>query len=190
MAQPVRRALLVFLLPGMVFSPAADPITRTFKSGGQIEMKLEAGEYDILPADGDAISVALSGSRTDGVRVRLDGTESRTRLSITCTPRSDFRAVIRVPQNCDLVVRHSAGDLRIGAIRGNKDLRTRAGNLEVMGVDPKDYAHVYASVTAGELEARPFNASEGGLFNSFRWTGTGKYELKAKLTAGDLVLKN
>ena len=190
MAQPVRRAILMFLLPGMVMCSAADPVTRAFKSGGQIEMKLEAGEYDILPGTGDAISVSLSGSRTAGVRVRLDGTESRTRLSISCTPRSDFHAVIRVPEACDLVVRHSAGDLRIGAIRGNKDLRTRAGNLEVKGMNPGDYASVYASVTAGDLDARPFNASEGGLFNSFRWSGPGKYALKAKLTAGDLILKN
>jgi hypothetical protein len=122
--------------------------------------------------------------------VRLDGTEASARLSISDTPRNDFRAVIRVPETCDLVVRHSAGDLRIGAIHGNKDLRTRAGNLEVAVGDPRDYASVYASVTAGDLDAKPFQASEGGLFNSFRWSGPGKYALKARLMAGDLVLKN
>lgn len=192
MAKPVRRAILLFLLPGMVLSSlgAADPITRTFTSGGRVEMKLEAGEYEILPGAGDSISISMSGSRTDQVRVQLDGTGASARLAITDTPRHDFRAVIRVPEHCDLVVRHSAGDLRIGAIRGNKDLRTRAGNVEVMVGDTKDYRSVFASVTAGDLEAKPFQTSKGGLFNSFRWTGPGKYELKAKLMAGDLSFTN
>lgn len=189
MALRVRRALLVFLLPGVVFSRDAEPVRGVFRSGGSIEMKLEAGEYDILPSSDEAISISLSGSRTEGVRVDLAGTDRAARLSITRTPRSDFRAVIRVPRTCDLTVRHSAGDLRIGPIQGNKDLRTRAGNLEVRGVDPADHARIDATVTAGEIDARPFRTTEGGLFNAFRWTGTGRYALKASLTAGDLVLK-
>lgn len=189
MAQPVRKAVLLFLLPGLLPGlDAADPIQRSLRPGARVEMKLEAGGYEILPAAGEALSVSLSGPRAEQVRVKLDGTDEQVRLSITNTPRGSFRAVIRVPAACDLVVRHSAGDLRIGAIKGNKDLRTRAGNVEVQVGDPAEYAQVRASVTAGDLDARPFQVSKGGLFNRLTWNGGGRYHLKAKLSAGDLVL--
>lgn len=189
MALRVRTAIPVLMLPGLVFARAADPVRSVLRSGGAIEMTLEAGAYDILPSVEEAVSVSLAGRRSGRAQVDLAGTDRAARLTISRTPRSDFRAVIRVPRTCDLTVRHSAGDLRIGAIRGNKNLRTRAGNLEVQGVDPADHARIDASVTVGELDARPFRTSEGGLFNAFHWTGSGTYVLKARLTAGDLVLK-
>jgi hypothetical protein len=152
MAQSVRRASLLFLLPGVLLTSlgAADPLHRVFRSGGRVEMRLEAGEYDIQAGTGETISVSLSGALADQVRVKFDSTEAATRLAITRTPRHDFRAVIKVPASCDLVICHSAGD----------------------------------------LEAKPFQTSKGGLFNSFRWNGHGKYHLNANLTAGDLILKN
>ena len=190
MAQPVRTAVLMFLLPGLLLPlAAADAVQRNVRSGARIEMKLEAGDYEILPGDGETLSVTITGPRSERVRVHLDGSDAHARLAVTHTHHSSFRAVIKVPKTCDLVVRHSAGDLRIGAIRGHKDLRTHAGNLEVQVGDPNDYAHVNATVTAGDLDAKPFHRTEGGLFNSLRWTGPGKYELRAKLMAGDLILK-
>ena len=37
-------------------------------------------------------------------------------------------------------------------------------------------------------KADAFNVRKEGLFRSFEWTGTGKYELRAHLTVGDLRL--
>ena len=53
----------------------------------------------------------------------------------------------------------------------------------------EDYRSVQASVTAGDLSARPFDVTKGGLFRSFSWQGQGKYSLTARLTAGDLTLR-
>lgn len=186
-----RSTFLLFLLPGLLGTglDAADPLSRTFRAGGRVEMQLQAGEYDIRPADGDLLSVAITGSRTERVQVHLEGTESAARIAVTSGRKSRFRAVIQVPARCDLVVRHSAGELRIGAIRGHKDLRLRAGNLTLEVGDPKDYAYVYASVSAGELDARPFQRNTGGLFRTLRWTGTGPYDLRARVWAGEMVLK-
>jgi len=78
--------------------------------------------------------------------------------------------------------------LRIGEISGNKDLSLRAGNLDVKINDPADYARVEASVNAGDLHTPAFGGSTGGLFRSFKWTGKGKYILRAHLMAGEVNL--
>jgi len=47
---------------------------------------------------------------------------------------------------------------------------------------------VDASVNAGDVEASPFGESHGGLFRSFKKSGSGKYKLHAHVGAGDLTL--
>jgi hypothetical protein len=48
---------------------------------------------------------------------------------------------------------------------------------------------VEASVRAGDLSARPFKVSKGGLFRSCSWSGNGPYARRVKLVAGDVTLK-
>jgi hypothetical protein len=94
-----------------------------------------------------------------------------------------------LPAHTDLDLRMTAGDLTIAGIEGNKDVRLRAGNLTIEVADAAQYGTVSASVTAGDLSASPFGVSKGGLFRSFTHAGRGRYDLKARLWAGDLRLK-
>jgi hypothetical protein len=48
---------------------------------------------------------------------------------------------------------------------------------------------VDAAVMAGEIQARAFGGHKGGLFRAFEWKGDGKYDLKARLTAGEIHLR-
>ena len=74
-------------------------------------------------------------------------------------------------------------------IEGNKRVDSWAGDVSIDIGQPEQYRQVDASVRAGDLNARPFNVSKGGLLRSFSWTGKGPYSLQVKLFAGDLTLR-
>jgi hypothetical protein len=78
--------------------------------------------------------------------------------------------------------------LTITGVSGNKDVDSYAGNVTI-AVDPNEYASVDTSVKAGDLNARPFAVMKSGLLQSFKWSGKGKYTLRAWLGAGNLELK-
>jgi hypothetical protein len=103
-------------------------------------------------------------------------------------PTKHARIVIEVPARSDLHLRMRAGDLRVIGIEGNKDIRLTAGDLKI-DILPASYSHVHASVTFGDLQARPLGISKDGIGNSFEWSGTGKYSLHASLFAGDLIFE-
>ena len=42
---------------------------------------------------------------------------------------------------------------------------------------------------AGEIQARAFGGHKGGLFRGFEWRGSGQYDLKARLSAGEIHLR-
>jgi flavorubredoxin len=55
--------------------------------------------------------------------------------------------------------------------------------------DGASYRRVEASVLAGEIQALALNRTTGGVFRSFSWSGTGNYDLRARLTAGEIHLR-
>jgi hypothetical protein len=62
-----------------------------------------------------------------------------------------------------------------------------AGDLKI-GVQPESLARARASVTFGDLDARPLGISKSGIKRSFTWIGAGTYTLDARLFAGDITL--
>ena len=95
---------------------------------------------------------------------------------------------IEVPKATNLYVRLSFGDLNIEGISGDKDVEMHAGDLNIEVGSPADYAHVDASVGAGDINAGPFGENRDGLFRSFEKSGPGRYKLHAHIGAGDLNL--
>lgn len=169
----------------------SDTLERTFAAEGKVRMSLSAGDYTIRAGSSeDKIRVKWTTKHPEQmsrVRVTAEVRGSEAKLE-TDGPRSDFRVEIELPRRTDLYVRLSAGDLKIREIEGDKDVESHAGDLSIEVGRAEDYAHVDASVTAGDLNARPFGASKGGLFRSFKWNGSGRYRLHAHLGAGDLRL--
>jgi hypothetical protein len=96
---------------------------------------------------------------------------------------------VHIPHNSELYARVTAGDVTIENVVGSKDVELHAGDLTISVGNPDDYSSVEASVTAGDISASPFHEDHGGLFRSFRKSGTGKYTLYAHVGAGDLTLK-
>jgi hypothetical protein len=161
---------------------------KPFVSGGKIEIQLSAGSYTVRSGDGNAIRVTLGGN-VGTTKVDVTTNDAQASVSVKETPNNNFQATIEVPKGADLVVRLTAGDLKVEAIDGNKDIESNAGNVDIVTGDSSDYASVDASVKAGDLNAGAFGESQSGLFRSFTWSGKGKYTLRARLMAGNLTLR-
>jgi len=184
-------ALLAAGLCGSAFLQAQNKPNVTekpFVSSGRIEMQLEGGDYSIAASADNRIRVTLSGN-TGNARVDLTAAGSRATVAVKDTPHNNFHATLEVPKAADLVIRLTGGNLVIGAITGNKDVESTAGNTEIAVGDASEYSSVDASVKAGDIDARVFGGSKSGLFQHFTWTGRGKYTLRASLGAGNLVLR-
>src|SRR5207245_7171912 len=121
--------------------PAADnKIVITYAVGSEEELKEASATIDV------------SGSTA---KLRIHG------------PHNNFHAVIELPARSDLYIRLAAGLLQLEGIRGNKDIESHAGNLELDIGSAQDYQRVDASVYSVNLDASAFGVHKGGLFRSF-----------------------
>jgi len=173
--------------------PGAPPpvIDKPFAPGGRVVMHLSAGQYVIDRAPDDRIVLSWKTREPrDANRVRA-GVEIHEREATIRAegPSNGFDVTIAVPQRSNLWVRLSAGDLTIRGVEGHKDVSAWAGELKIGVGSAASYRAVDAAVLAGEIQAAPFNGSKGGLFRSFSWSGSGSYELRARLTAGEITLR-
>jgi hypothetical protein len=168
--------------------PAVVKVDKPFAGAGNIEMQMEGGDYVIRAAADERIRVSFAGN-TGNATADLATTGPHATLTIKDTPHSNFRATIEIPGRTDLAVRLSAGNLEISGITGSKDVDSKAGNVEISTPNPNDFATVNASVKVGNLDAGPFGESGSGLSPQFKWSGPGKYTLRANLGAGNLELK-
>lgn len=175
--------------PGNSGTPDDTPVTveKAF-AGGTINLELSGGAYEVRGSTDAKVHVATSGHTGDTkVDVTTDGQTAK--VSVSNTPRSNFHATIDVPKTSDVVVRLSAGEIKVDLIAGNLDVESTAGNVTIAVSDPKDYSSVTASVKAGDLKAEPFGGSKSGLMQDFSWSGSGKRTLRAKLGAGNLKIE-
>jgi hypothetical protein len=101
-----------------------------------------------------------------------------------------FERRVEVPATADLTVHLTAGNLEVAAIKGNKDIDSKAGNVGISIPNSNDYSTVDAAVKVGNLSAGPFGDSGSGLSPQLKWSGPGKYTLHASLGAGNLELKH
>ena len=97
-------------------------------------MQLAAGGYTVRPARDGVIRVTLGGN-AGTTRVDVSTADTRANVLVQDTPRKNFEATIEVPQTADLVIRLTAGDPRVEAIGGNKDVESNAGNVDIVTGD-------------------------------------------------------
>lgn len=170
---------------------SANPTTITFGAGGTIRMNLNVGTMEVVGAQGDRITVSWYS--------RLPEDDSRVSVKIQRSGRNDATVVvdgpgnrvkyrIEVPEQSNVAIHMRAGDLDVRGVLGSVDADLLAGDMNLRVADPKHYRTVSASVTAGDLTARPWHAETSGLWRSFRATGNGDYNLRARLLAGQLTI--
>ena len=171
---------------------ADDVIDRPFAEGGFVRLTLTSGEYTLRAGASDRIVVrwrARTGAQPSDLKklsvdVQVTGT---TALVETEGPAKHVPFTIEMPARADIRLRMRAGELRVEGIEGHKDIALTAGDVKIE-VQPSTLARARASVTFGEIDARPLGISKGGIKRSFKWIGSGTYTLDAKLFAGDLTL--
>lgn len=165
-------------------------VEKAFVKGGRVHFDLSAGDYTIRGGTEDVVRVRWETRDPQDMKTaRADVAISGVNASIrTRGPKNNFRVTIDLPARADLDIELSAGDLKVRGIEGNKTLSMWAGDVTIEVGEADLYRRVDATVRAGEISARPFGRTTGGLFRSLHWAGHGKYTLNAKLTAGDLKL--
>jgi hypothetical protein len=171
-------------------APAGTQVERAFQKGGRIRLDLAAGEYKIQGSDLDVIRVRWRTRKPeDAWRAAANVViERQTARISTHGPKDGFHVQIDVPRRTDLDLNLSAGELDIRGIEGSKNLSMWAGEATVEVGEASLYRRVDASVRVGELNARPFDVSKGGILRSFTRSGQGKYTFQARLFAGELTL--
>jgi len=170
---------------------AHHPLDTEFSSGGQIDLYIRSAKIQIVGSDENRIGVRVGGgqgSKSTDMKARFRRSSSSCELRITGGPRNELTITVEVPKNSNLFVRIFAGDVQVKGITGNKDIELHAGDLTIGVGDATEYADVQASVTTGDIDAKPFGESHGGLFRSFEKSGNGKYKLVAHVGAGELTL--
>lgn len=168
----------------------AKTIERQFVSGGTVQLDLSAGDYDIVASSDNRIRITLTDRGKDNpdayVDIDIKGSTASIETDGPMTDGLDVR--IELPRLTNIVLKLSAGDLKVAGVEGSKDVSAGAGDVSI-AVGPRDqYRHVNASIRIGDLNAEPFNVRKEGFFRSFEWSGKGKYDLRAHLTVGDLKL--
>jgi phage baseplate assembly protein gpV len=193
----MRRALsaILFAAAGALAiqaQTAAQParIERPFPAGGVIRLDLSAGAYRIQGEAADAIVVRWRTRNPEDARRVRATVEVRDKKAFVTTdgPHNGFEVDIAVPARSDLDLDLSAGELRVRDIVGSKTVDVWAGEVTIDVGEADAYRHVEARVRFGELDARPFNVTKGGVFRSFTWEGRGGYDLRARLFAGEIRL--
>jgi hypothetical protein len=170
----------------------SDSIERPFASGGSVRLSLSSGDYTIRAGADDRVVVRWTPDQRvrgkDLRKVSIDVHTAGSAATITTDgPTTHLRFTIEIPARSDVYLRTRAGDVTVEGIEGNKDIRMTAGDLTI-GVRPSSLSRAHASVTFGDLAARPLGISKGGIKRSFDWSGAGTYTVDARLFAGDLTL--
>ena len=174
--------------PDSTSTSSGNQLERALAHGGRIRLDLSAGDYTISGTAAETLRVRWRTRHADDrVRASADIRATAARVRVN-GPRNDFHVQIDVPRRSDLDIDLSAGDLKIQGIEGNKTLSMWAGDVTIEAGSPDLYRRIDASVRFGDLDARPFGVSKGGIFRSFNWKGDGRYTVKASLFAGDLKI--
>jgi len=162
-----------------------------FAQRGQIHLRIRPAEIHIIGSEESRIVVRVEGRQgrdSKDVQARFEKHGNSGVLDITGGPRNEVNITLQVPKESNLVVRVFAGDVQVSDVVGDKDVELNFGSLRIGVGDATGYSTVKASVSSGEIDAKPFGESHGGLFRSLEKSGTGKYKLRARVGAGQLTL--
>jgi hypothetical protein len=167
-------------------------IERPFAEGGSVRLQLTSGDYVVRAGASDRIVVrweADDEARVKDLQRLVVDVQVTGSIALVSTEgkTNHVRFVIELPARSDIRLRMRAGEIRLQDIEGHKDVRMTAGDLRI-GVRRESLGTAHASVTFGDLDARALGVSKSGIKRSLDWIGGGRYELDARLGAGDLTL--
>ena len=160
-------------------------------SGTQVTMDLRAGDVEIVGTSKQGIRVSCDSDNDASTKqVRISFAAGHLRVSGGPDNIRKFHYRIEIPALSPVVVRCSAGNVTVSGVPADKDVELKAGDLTIAVGNPQTYRTVDASVLAGDLKATAWGVKKDGLGQDFRKDNpNGQYRLKAKVLAGNLILK-
>jgi hypothetical protein len=169
---------------------SANRTTMNFAAGGTIRMNLNVGTMEVVGAQGDRITVSWLPEDESRVSVKVLRSGGNDATVVVDGPGNRVKYRVEVSQQSNVAIHMRAGDLDVHGVLGSVEADLLAGNMDLRVADPQHYHTVSASVTAGDLTAQPWHADTSGLWHSFRATGNGDYDLRARLLAGQLTIRS
>ena len=190
------KGLALVLLALAPFCHGDDKYSKTeaqswhFLPAGQVELRVRYGDVHILPVQDSQISITytMHSNHSDFIHKvdpRFEVTGSNATLMLKAPRNGAVDVDLKVPAHTDVYLRLSAGDVTLGAIEGNKDVETHAGDIDIDVVREASYGPVDASTHAGDVAA-PFGKPHGWIGNSLKYQGAGAYKIHAHTLAGDV----
>ena len=180
-------ALVMGSLAAAAASTAAQ-VQRSF-SGETVHLELSAGAYWITASHEGLIRV-LPRAKADQMSVRVNVSTLGTRANVSVRgPKDGFAADIEVPRRVDLVVSLTAGALRVRGIEGSKEISAESGEIEIELGDRNQYGRVTALVRTGAVNLPGLRDNQPAR-RSLEWTGSGPHDLRVRLDAGTITLRD
>jgi hypothetical protein len=168
---------------------------RTFAAGGMIHVRLYVGDLHIRRGDSDKIRVHYTVKSRRESRVKeahvdfnLHGHDANIEFHASTGGNTQFEVEMEVPQNTNLDVHEKVGDLTIEEVEGDKDLDVGVGDIRV-AVERSTYHVVRASTGIGDVNGDGYGETSGWLGKTLKYSGDGKYELRAHVSIGDITLE-
>ncbi len=170
---------------------------RDFVAGGMVHVRLSVGDVQIRRSSNNQVRVhytVKSGHESYVKDARLDFEVRGNNANLDFHARGNNTSIdveLEVPQNTNLDVHAKVGDLTVEGVEGDKDFELGVGDIRIAH-DSSTYRFVRASTGIGDVNAdvgHDQNAEVSGwLGKTLKYSGEGKYELRAHVSVGDITL--
>ena len=169
--------------------------TQDFVSGGLLHVRMSVGDLRITRSSSNQVHLNYtikSGKESRlkecSVDFNVHGNEADLEFHSPTSSNTSFDVELEVPENTRLDVHEKVGDLTVEKIDGDKDLELSVGDIHVMDEHPS-YRYVSASTSIGDVNGNGYGEGSGWLGKTLKYHGDGKYELRARVSVGDVSLE-
>ena len=167
---------------------------REFASGGSVHLRAMVGDIHIKRGDSNMIRLEyrVKSRSENGVKeARADfdvhGKDATIVFHAPSSGNTNIDIELEVPQNTNLDIHQKVGDIRIDKIEGDKDIELGVGDIRV-STDHSRYSLVRANTGIGDVHSTGYGETKGWLGKTLKYSGEGKYELRAHVGVGDIHL--
>jgi len=169
--------------------------SRDFVSGGYLHVRFTVGDIHIRKGDTNKIKLeyTVKSRREKNVKdARVDfdvkGSDATIEFHSPWGGNTNFEVELEVPQNTNLDVHQKVGDMTVDSVDGDKDLELGVGDIRI-ATEHTGYRLVRVNTGIGDVNGADYGETSGWLGKKLKYTGEGKYALRAHVGVGDIHLQ-
>ena len=172
------------------------PIEAPLRSRSDLVIESRPAGITVVGTDAETIRVSCTVQHDADpldYELRFSGTPGYGRLAIAGSGpvhNENLEIRIEVPRKTNLRIHTGAGEVKVEAVTGDKDIDLYAGQIMIDSPSDAAYKNVDASVMIGEVNASAYGVDKGGFFRCFtRTMAEGEYRLRAHVMTGEIDLQ-